>query len=111
MYSFLIGLYIYYNKSTNKYDEFAKCLTAKGSKFYGTFWCPHCTEQKKLFSNSVKYVNYIECSTPNGNSQTQVCIDANIKSYPTWEFIDGTILTGTQSFKKLSEMTGCVIND
>jgi len=31
------------------YSEFAKCLTQKGAKMYGTFWCPHCQNQKKEF--------------------------------------------------------------
>ena len=24
------------------YDTFAQCLSDAGTKFYGTFWCPHC---------------------------------------------------------------------
>src|SRR3989344_9366604 len=37
------------------YDTFAQCLTEKGAIFYGTFWCPHCKDQKELFGNSIKY--------------------------------------------------------
>jgi thiol-disulfide isomerase/thioredoxin len=88
------------------YDTFAQCLTDKGAKFYGAFWCPHCQEQKKLLQHSAK-LPYVECSTPDGNSQTQVCIDEQVHSYPTWKFSDGTVLTGVQQLSTLSDKTGC----
>ena len=73
-----------------KYDTFAQCLKASGITFYGAFWCPHCQAQKKEFGSSEKYLPYVECSTPDGQSQTQVCKDKNITSYPTWILADGT---------------------
>src|SRR3989339_819290 len=42
-------------------DEFAKCLNETGVKMYGTEWCSHCKEQKKLFGESFQFVNYIDC--------------------------------------------------
>ena len=69
-----------------KYDTFATCLKDKGANFYGAFWCPHCQAQKKLFGSSVKFLPYIECSTPDASSQTQICTDKKIESYPTWVF-------------------------
>jgi len=106
----VIGLFAYssLNKPGN-HDEFAKCLTEEGAKFYGAFWCPHCAEQKKLFGNSIDYVNYIECSTPDQKSQTQICIDENIIGYPTWEFLDGSRLSGVQPLEILGSKTGCVL--
>ena len=32
-----------------QYDNLAQCLTDKGAKFYGAFWCSHCQEQKAEF--------------------------------------------------------------
>ena len=90
-----------------KYDTFAQCLKDKGAVFYGAFWCPHCQAQKKLFGSSEKLLPYVECSTPNGNAQTQVCIDKVITGYPTWEFADGTRLNGEIPLTQLSEKTGC----
>jgi hypothetical protein len=49
-------------QSTHKYDTFAKCLTAHGAKMYGLYWCPHCIEQKKMFGESFRYVDYVECA-------------------------------------------------
>jgi len=35
------------NRMQHKHDAFARCLTDRGVKMYGAFWCPHCVEQKK----------------------------------------------------------------
>ena len=91
-----------------KYDTFAQCLTDEGATFYGAFWCPHCLEQKRLFGNSDKKLPYVECSNPD-RTQNQTCKDADITSYPTWEFADGTRITGAQSFQTLADATGCAL--
>ncbi len=93
----------------NKYDGFAQCLKDKGATFYGAFWCPHCKTQKKMFGSSVKLLPYVECSTPDGNSQTAECIAKKIESYPTWIFADGSQETGEVSLVKLAEKTSCVL--
>ncbi len=94
-----------------KYDTFAQCLKDDGLKFYGAFWCPHCQAQKKLFGSSVKFLPYIECSTPDATGQTQVCIDQKIQSYPTWELKDGTRLPTENeagvTLETLSAKSGC----
>lgn len=92
-----------------KYDEFATCLKDQGATFYGAYWCPHCQAQKKMFGSSAKLLSYVECSTVDGNAQTQVCIDKEIKSYPTWEFADGSRLTGEIALEQLAEKTSCVL--
>lgn len=93
----------------NKYDDFAKCIKDSGAEFYGAFWCPHCQSQKALFGSSKQYLPYIECSNPDGNSQTQICIDKKIESYPTWVFKDGATKTGEISLKDLAEATSCTL--
>lgn len=93
-----------------KYDQFAQCLGEKGATFYGAFWCPHCNNQKDLFGSSKKYLPYVECSLPNGNGQTQICIDKGIQGYPTWEFADGSRpFSGEVSLEDLSAQTGCLL--
>ena len=86
---------------------FAQCLASSGAKFYGAFWCPHCHAEKALFGSAVSALPYVECSTPDGNSQTKVCIDEGIKEYPTWIFADGTRESGVLSLAQLSAKTGC----
>ena len=88
-------------------DTFATCLKDSGTKFYGTFWCPHCQNQKAMFGSSAKLLPYIECSTPDGKDQLQVCTEAGVTGYPTWMFPDGSVKTGEVPLETLSEATKC----
>ncbi|MBI2626570.1 MAG: hypothetical protein HYW69_03195 [Candidatus Nealsonbacteria bacterium] len=88
-------------------ESLAQCLTEKGAKFYGAFWCSHCKNQKEMFGDAAALLPYIECSTEDGNGQLDACKDDNVTSYPTWEFADGSRETGEVSLEKLSEKTGC----
>jgi len=101
------GLTAWYKLTPGKYDQLATCLTEKKVVFYGAFWCPHCQATKKAFGKSAKLLPYVECSTPDGNAQQQVCTDAGIKSYPTWIFPDGSQLSGEQSMEALAEKATC----
>ncbi len=92
-----------------EYSTFATCLKDAGATFYGTFWCPHCREQKAMFGSSAKLLPYVECSTPDGQGQTAVCSEKGIKSYPTWIFANGETLSGTQEFEALASSTGCAL--
>ncbi|HEX9664583.1 MAG TPA: hypothetical protein VGA49_02045 [Patescibacteria group bacterium] len=88
-------------------DAFAKCLKDKGATYYGAFWCPNCQRQNDLFGKSKKHTPYVECSTPDGQGQKQVCQQAEITNYPTWEFADGSRDIGVQPLEDLAEKTGC----
>ena len=92
-----------------KYDTFAQCLKDNGATFYGAFWCPHCNAQKKMFGSSVKLLPYVECSTPDASGQTQICIEKKITRYPTWEFLDGSRLSGEIPLAQLAEKTACTL--
>lgn len=90
---------------------FAECLGEQGATFYGAFWCPHCQNQKRIFGRKGSdALPYVECSTPDGQGQTQACIDAGVQSYPTWELPDGSRVTGTQSIQALAAATNCPIS-
>ncbi len=95
------------SKDTEGLAALATCLTERGAKFYGSFTCPHCQEQKKDFGDAVSMVPYIECSTPDGREQTQVCADAGITAYPTWVFANGEQVMGRVTLSSLAEATGC----
>lgn len=97
------------SQQSTRLDGFATCVKDSGATFYGAFWCPHCQAQKAMFKGSARLLPYVECSQPDGKTQTQACIDKEIKSYPTWEFKDGTRQEGTVSLDSLAERTGCVI--
>jgi thiol-disulfide isomerase/thioredoxin len=90
-------------------DVFASCVTESGATFFGAYWCSHCNAQKGLFEDSMDFVNYVECSLPKRAGETEVCKQANIQSYPTWEFSDGSRVTGVQSLQTLADKTGCAL--
>ena len=89
------------------YDQLAQCLTEKGATMYGAYWCAHCQNQKRMLGKSFAKSNYIECSLPDGKTQTQECQEAKIKGYPTWEFSDGSRLEGEVSLEALAQKSGC----
>ncbi len=74
---------------------------------YGAYWCQHCNSQKEMFGESWHHINYIECSLPNRAGQTQICADAGVKAYPTWEFNDGSRIEGGMTLLQLAQKTGC----
>jgi len=96
-----------YTESTGELITFANCIKDSGAKFYGASWCSHCQNQKAVFGEAARYLPYIECATPDNEGQVQECTDAEITSYPTWVFSDGSHLPGERSFAVLAEKTGC----
>lgn len=108
-----LGLFLILQQKTQagpgKLDAFATCLKDNGAIFYGAFWCPHCQNQKTMFGSSEKLLPYVECSTPDGQRQTQECIDKKIEGYPTWEFKDGSRLKGEVPLQTLAEKTNCIL--
>lgn len=105
----IIGGVVWYEAVPGKYDTFAECLASQGMTFYGAFWCPHCQAQKAMFGKSVDKLPYVECSTPDGSGQTQVCIDKNIQGYPTWVTASGSTTEGVLTFEQLSALSGCAV--
>ncbi|MBI2136873.1 hypothetical protein HYU06_07415, partial [Candidatus Woesearchaeota archaeon] len=89
-------------------SDLAKCLAANGAKVYGASSCSHCQDQKALFGEDWKFVNYIECEVPGDpNAQKDECMRAGITAYPTWVFKDGQVKQGFASMDELVQMSGC----
>ena len=87
------------------YDQFAQCLTSKRATMFGAAWCLHCREQKAVFGDSFKYINYVECP-----QNTQSCIDKGVQVFPTWLIGTSTKLEGfveNKTMKELSEAAEC----
>ena len=109
---FVVGMFYFFygsNTTPGMYDDFAKCLTSKNVTFAGAYWCSHCAEQKNMFGDSMKYINYLECSLPNAAGQNEACNQLGIKGYPTW-IINGQKYEGTQTLQELSRLTNCSIS-
>ena len=102
-----IGGLVLYSNQPGALDELAKCLDEKGATFFGAYWCPACNKQKTTFGRSAQYLPYTECSDPGTRNQNELCASAGIKSYPTWEFVDGERTVGVLSPQELSEKTSC----
>lgn len=99
--------YLVTRKRAGRLDAFAQCLSSKGAKMYGAFWCPHCEEQKELFGSSFDYVPYVECGVQGSRAEQQVCVDAHIKNFPTWVFPDGARVEGKLQLTALRDKTEC----
>lgn len=104
----LIGAFVFLNSpKPSNLDGLAKCLKEKKVTFYGAFWCPHCQNQKKMFGDAERFLPYVECSTADGNGQLDVCKKKNVQTYPTWEFADGSRLTGEVKPEDLAKKASC----
>ena len=94
------------SESTKESIELAKYLNDNGVVKYSAYWCPNCLIQSELFGKQAyRELNVVECARDGINSQTQLCIDRNIKGFPTWE-INGKLILGVLSLKELSKLTG-----
>ena len=102
--SFYLG-----RRSQHKYDNFAHCLKDRGLTMYGAYWCPHCQDQKKMFGASFEFVPYIECGVQGDTrAEQQVCKDAGIKHFPTWQFPPmGERVERVFELEDLSSRSGC----
>jgi hypothetical protein len=89
--------------ATGSKDLLAGCLTRKEVKMYGLVTCPHCQSQKEEFGNSVRYVNYVECT-----ENRKTCVDAGIRRVPAWVFEESDRRkVGSRSLESLSSLAGC----
>lgn len=82
----------------------AEHLTQTGAKMYGTYWCPYCNKQEELFKDAVSKVQIVECDPQGENAQPQLCTQANVTSYPTWE-INGKLYRGMRSLEELATLS------
>jgi glutaredoxin len=85
----------------DKVTRLAQCLTENGAVLYGTRTCPHCANQKKMFGDAVKYIDYVECT-----EQLSLCTQKGIRSVPAWE-IDGKFYVGERALDSLATLAGC----
>ncbi|MEK7777064.1 MAG: vitamin K epoxide reductase family protein [Chloroflexota bacterium] len=82
-----------------------KHLTDRGVVMYGGFRCPHCAEQKAIFGDAFRYVQYVECDPSGKNANPLLCAQKGINAYPTWE-IGGRFYQGVLSLERLASLTG-----
>lgn len=85
----------------------ANHLKQKNAKMYGTYWCLSCQGQKKeLGKKAVSQITYIECDPAGKNPQVNLCRQANITRFPTWEINGKLICQGGCSLETLATESG-----
>ena len=103
------GGYDYFSyRNVSTLDGFAKCLSSKGVRMYGAWWCPHCADQKEAFGYAFQYVTYTECGEEGkAHTENAQCKQAGVKNFPTWQFADRSRNEGVLPLSDLSHRTGC----
>jgi hypothetical protein len=91
--------------TANEMDNFAKCISKSGAKYYRTWWCPYCAEQNKMFGSAERYLPSVECSKQGSREKLDRCVD--VPGFPTWVFKDGGQTSGTLPLSLLAEFTHC----
>jgi glutaredoxin len=79
----------------------ARHLSSTRAVMYGAYWCPHCQEQKEMFSEAAAMLPYVECDPRGSGARPDLCEQASVKSFPTWVIGDQR-LAGTQSLDALA---------
>ncbi len=83
----------------------AKYMGSRGATMYGSFKCPHCNDQKKMFGSAFKYINYVECHPQGPEANPSLCFARGVQNFPTWE-INGQYYQGAMSLERLSDLSG-----
>lgn len=91
--------------NTNPKLALAQHLTDTGAKMFGTFWCGACQYQREEFGEAFNQVVEIECDPRGKNPQTDLCQQAGIKAFPTWQ-VNGQLYQGVRSLDELAELSG-----
>ena len=91
--------------STPAQRQLAKQLNKAGLKYYGSWRCPACQYQGRLFGTpAVESLPYVECARPQSlPAQHQACLDARIMGFPTWIHPSGERRVGVQSLDELRD--------
>jgi len=82
-------------------------LTETKVLYYGSWRCPACQAQGRLFGEAVTRLPYVECAKPKELPiQAAACKSAEIRAYPTWILPTGERREGVQSLEELQVWSG-----
>lgn len=84
----------------SKYTGLVDALKTNGVHMYGAFWCPHCAAQEAALEMTrpqlITAGIYNECSNAD-KSQTPICVEKKVESYPTWIFDKGITINSANT--------------
>ncbi|MEQ8464327.1 hypothetical protein [Coleofasciculus sp. E1-EBD-02] len=84
----------------------AQHLQQSDAKMYEAYWCSVCRWQEKQFGpEAYSYVATIECDPRGKNAQPELCRQAKIRAFPTWE-INGQLHEGGMQLEQLANLSG-----
>lgn len=86
-------------------ERLVKYLRDNGMVLYGSYQSTESKEQKDLFGDALKYLDYVECDASGPNANPDECIAQKIEIYPTWVF-EGKQYAGKKSLAELAKIAG-----
>jgi len=86
-------------------ERLAKDIRDKGMVLYGSYQSLDSKEQKELFGDAAKYLDYVECDASGPNANPDECISQKISSYPTWIF-EGKEYPGKKTLAEIAAIVG-----
>ncbi|MBI4457949.1 vitamin K epoxide reductase family protein [Candidatus Uhrbacteria bacterium] len=96
---------------TRDYSILAQCLTGQGASMYGSYICPACAKQKRLFGAAFNFIDEVECHPRGPEPQVERCVAKRIAKTPTWIQERGGVearrIEGVWTPEELAEMFGC----
>jgi len=100
---------------SDPWTDLAKCLTSKNIKMFGSDSCGACRNQKALFGDAFKHVDYTDCGSKSSQNQ-KACEDNKIDRYPTWiqfsvEGVEESRKTGVLSSPDLQTFSTCKVTE
>ena len=89
--------------STPAQVQLADDLQQAGLKYYGSWRCPACHYQGRLFGKeATARLPYVECAKPEELPlEAMTCRAVSIRAYPTWIHPSGERREGVQSLQAL----------
>lgn len=86
----------------------ADCLKRSGAVFYDAHWCGNCRKQEKLFRGYANRLAKVACYRQgDSDNMRRQCRDADVRSFPTWVFGDGSRRSGMLPLTELARLSGC----
>lgn len=92
-------------KNDDYLDNLTSSMTEKGMILYCSFESADCKDQKALFADSFKNINYVECDAAGPDANPDECLGQNVSNYPTWGY-NGQFYYGVQSLSNLAKTIG-----
>ena len=93
-------------KANPKAEDLAAHLKRSNVLYYGSWRCPACKAQSRLFGDAASQLPYVECGKPKELPiQAAACQTAKIRAFPTWILPNGERREGVQTLDELRVWT------